>query len=250
MGVCGEDVSDVRILISYLTLAFGMKTSYTKAKHIRHVYTRVQTAYNFLNSFFLDSSFLGNRLLPSSPLGILWEFLSWFAWQLLLNPQILLFQDARYKQKRNWKNVPCWLLTLFTELRPEFVNNCVMCQLKEATKELSLVRWNTANGKLTLLANCYSTVLLVNSSPVFTLYSMYKIQTSETMTNLSQMTIIPKITFQYLLLWIYWDQTEVYWKNFVSKEVSIRISYQSVLQRLCQKLVWRPNLQRLESTSY
>lgn len=33
--------------------------------------------------FFLSSSFLGNGLLPPAPLGILWEFLSCLASQLL-----------------------------------------------------------------------------------------------------------------------------------------------------------------------
>lgn len=46
MSVVNITQSDVRMLISYLTLAFGIKTSYTKAKHIRllYVYRRVQTA--------------------------------------------------------------------------------------------------------------------------------------------------------------------------------------------------------------
>lgn len=56
---------------------------------------------DFLDSFFLNSSFLGNGLLLTAPPGILWEFLSWLAWQLVFNPAILLFQGVRMGGRGN-----------------------------------------------------------------------------------------------------------------------------------------------------
>lgn len=67
-----------------------------------------------------------------APLGNLWEFLSWFARQLVFSPQILLFQDLRLRVRRNLKkNVPCPATD-----RAGFVNSSV-CRM------LSLIRENS-----------------------------------------------------------------------------------------------------------
>lgn len=57
----------------------------------------------------------------AAPLGILWEFLSCFALQLVFNPQILLLLCEEKELKK------CAMLVwiVLTQLCPGFVNNCM-----------------------------------------------------------------------------------------------------------------------------